>query len=96
MSLTLKNPNKQKQFKLKEFVSLQLFLRVDLQYCISLIVIQDFYRLCSLLSYYRIMATFSMLYNRSLLLIYFIHNCLYLSISHPYPVPPLPLPTVIL
>ena len=56
---------------------------------------QNFYRLWSIYSYYKILAIFPVLYNISLLLIFFIYSSLCLLI--PYPCltpPPFPLPTV--
>ena len=66
---------------------------VDLQYyiisrCYS-IVIQNFYRLHSIESYYKIMAMIPCAcIHTSFLLIYFIHNSLYLLIPYPYLAPP--------
>ena len=52
------------------------------------VMIHYFCRLHIIISYHRIMAILPVLCNISLLLMYFIHNSLYLIIPYPYFVPP--------
>ena len=59
------------------------------------IVIQNFYILYSIYSYYKILAIFSVLYNISLQLIYYIHSSLYFLIPPPILLLPPSLPTLV-
>ena len=57
--------------------SLDFFLIYEISFSSTTngtVVIEDFYRLYSIYSYYKILAIFPVLYNIILLLLYFIHS----------------------